>query len=59
MAAPHVSAIAALIIQRNGGKMSPAAIIRDLRASSDDLGKPGKDDAYGTGRVNAARAVGQ
>jgi hypothetical protein len=27
------------------------------RASSDDLGKPGVDDFYGSGRVNAARAV--
>ena len=28
-----------------------------LRASADDLGKPGKDDAYGMGRVNALRAI--
>jgi subtilisin family serine protease len=57
MAAPHVSGVAALIIGKNGGEMSPAAVIQKLRASADDLGKPGNDDAYGGGRVNAARAV--
>lgn len=57
MAAPHVSGVAALIIGKNGGEMSPAAVEAALRASADDLGKPGKDDAYGHGRVNAARAV--
>lgn len=57
MAAPHVSGVAALIIGKHGGEMSPAAVKSILRASADDLGKPGKDDAYGHGRVNAARAV--
>jgi hypothetical protein len=28
-----------------------------LRKSADDLGKPGNDDFYGLGRVNAYRAV--
>ena len=58
MAAPHVSGVAALIIGKHGGEMAPAEVERILRASSDDLGKPGKDDAYGYGRVNASRAVG-
>lgn len=57
MAAPHVSGVAALIIGRHGGEMAPAAVERVLRASADDLGKPGNDDYYGDGRVNAARAV--
>ncbi|MDO8541661.1 MAG: S8 family serine peptidase [Opitutaceae bacterium] len=57
MAAPHVSGVAALIIGKNGGRMAPAAVEAALRASADDLGKPGKDDFYGHGRVNAARAV--
>jgi subtilisin family serine protease len=57
MAAPHVSGVAALIIGKNGGEMSPAAVIAALRASADDLGKPGNDDHYGAGRVNARRAV--
>lgn len=57
MAAPHVSGVAALIIGKHGGEMAPAAVERILRASSDDLGKPGNDSQYGGGRVNAAKAV--
>jgi len=57
MAAPHVSGVAALIIGKHGGHMDPAEVERILRASADDLGKPGNDAAYGGGRVNAARAV--
>jgi subtilisin family serine protease len=57
MAAPHVSGVAALIIGKHGGELAPSEVERILRASSDDLGKPGKDDAYGYGRVNAAKAV--
>ena len=57
MAAPHVSGVAALIIGKHGGEMSPAAVERILRSSSDDLGKPGNDSSYGGGRVNASRAV--
>lgn len=57
MAAPHVSGVAALIIGKHGGEMAPSAVKSILRASSDDLGKPGTDDTHGSGRVNAARAV--
>jgi len=57
MAAPHVSGVAALIIGKHGGHMAPSEVERILRASADDLGKPGNDAAYGGGRVNAARAV--
>ncbi len=57
MAAPHVSGVAAIIIDRNGGSMKPAAVEAALRATADDLGKPGKDDHYGAGRVNAGRAA--
>jgi hypothetical protein len=57
MAAPHVSGVAALIIGKNGGEMAPAAVIAALRASADDLGKPGNDDHYGAGRVNARARV--
>ena len=57
MAAPHVSGVAALIIGKNGGSMAPAHVERILRASADDLGKPGKDAVHGIGRVNAAKAV--
>lgn len=57
MAAPHVAGVAAIIIGKNGGDMNPAAVEAALRASADDLGKPGNDDAYGAGRVNAYNAV--
>ena len=57
MAAPHAAGVAAIIIGKNGGSMHPAQVEAALRASADDLGKPGNDFAYGAGRVNAARAV--
>ena len=57
MATPHVSGVAALIVGKHGGELAPAEVERLLRASSDDLGKPGNDDVYGGGRVNASRAV--
>jgi subtilisin family serine protease len=56
-AAPHVCGVAALIIEKNGGDMDPAHVLRDLRLSADDLGKPGRDEYYGYGRVNATSAV--
>jgi len=59
MAAPHVTGVAALVIGKNGGKMDPARVEAVLRASADDLGKPGRDQYYGHGRVNALRAVAQ
>ncbi len=58
MAAPHVSGVAALIVGKAGGELAPSEVKRILRASSDDLGKTGNDDTYGSGRVNASRAVG-
>ncbi|WP_298239383.1 S8 family serine peptidase [uncultured Algibacter sp.] len=57
MASPHAAGVAAIIIGKNGGDMKPAQVEAALKASSDDLGKPGKDDFYGSGRVNAYNAV--
>ncbi len=57
MAAPHAAGVAALIIGKNGGSMDPSQVKAKLKQSSDDLGKPGKDDYYGHGRVNAYNAV--
>jgi hypothetical protein len=37
--------------------MDPARVESILRASADDLGKPGRDPYYGHGRINAYRAV--
>ncbi|GAA4498765.1 S8 family serine peptidase [Hymenobacter ginsengisoli] len=59
MATPHATGVAALIIGKNGGNMDPARVEAALRASADDLGKPGRDPYYGYGRVNAYRAVAQ
>jgi lantibiotic leader peptide-processing serine protease len=57
MAAPHASGVAAIIIGANGGEMHPAQVEAAMKRSADDLGKPGNDDAYGAGRVNAGNAV--
>jgi subtilisin family serine protease len=57
MAAPHVAGIAALVIEANGGSLPPDRVRTILERSADDLGKPGNDDYYGAGRVNALRAV--
>lgn len=59
MAAPHVAGVAALVIGANGGSMHPDQVRTILEQSADDLGKPGNDDYYGAGRVNALRAVQQ
>jgi len=57
MATPHVSGVAALIIEANGHSLTPSQVESILRQSADDLGKPGRDEWYGRGRVNAAQAV--
>lgn len=57
MAAPHASGVAAIIIGENGGSMHPSRVEAALRRSADDLGKPGNDDFFGDGRVNAGNAV--
>jgi subtilisin family serine protease len=57
MSAPAVAGVAALIIEKNGGSITPSQVQAALRQSADDLGKPGKDEFYGHGFVNALRAV--
>ena len=37
--------------------LTPAQLRANLQQSADDLGKPGNDDFYGAGRVNALKAV--
>jgi subtilisin family serine protease len=56
-AAPMVAGVAALIIERNSGFMSPAGVRARLQRSALDLGKPGNDEFYGHGWVNAFRAI--
>ncbi len=56
MACPHVVGEAALILQAHPGA-SVHQVETIIRYSSDDLGKPGRDQWYGLGRVNAAQGV--
>lgn len=53
-AAPHVSGVAALLRAR--GYRQASQIITTIGGTSDDLGKPGTDQIYGLGRINAFRA---
>jgi lantibiotic leader peptide-processing serine protease len=57
MAAPHVAGVAALVIGKRAGSMSPGHVEAILRRSADDLGPPGRDAFFGWGRVNAERAI--
>ena len=57
MAAPHVAGVAALVIEANGGAITPDQVRTILQRSADDIGKSGNDDFYGLGRVNALKAV--
>ena len=56
MAAPHVSAVAALVLSLNE-TLSNADVRAILETTSVDLGASGKDDEYGHGRVDAYNAV--
>jgi serine protease len=59
MAAPHVSAVAALVIASGvlGRHPSPAELEARLKATAIDLGPPGHDARYGAGLVDAAKAT--
>lgn len=57
MASPHVSGLAALIVE-SVGRNKPAQVKAILQQSADDLGQPGTDPAYGKGRINVPRALG-
>jgi subtilisin family serine protease len=56
MSAPHVSGLAALMVEDFG--RNPARVRARIQQSADDLGQPGTDPAYGKGRINVAAAVG-
>ena len=56
MAAPAASGVAALILGKYG-PLQPSRIEAILRSSADDLGKPGNDDFYGAGWLNARKAL--
>jgi serine protease len=59
MSAPHVSAIAALVIASGviGKNPSPTAVANRIEATSRDLGAPGYDELYGWGLVDAGAAT--
>ena len=57
MAAPHASAVAALIYGKYGKYASPLMIDWVLRNSSTDLGAHGRDGYFGNGQINAGKAV--
>ena len=50
MAAPHVSGLAAMLIQQ--GITNPAAIEAAMKQYATDLGASGRDDEYGFGMIN-------
>jgi serine protease len=59
MAAPHVSATAALIIASGvlGPKPAAKAVEYRLKTTARDLGAPGKDTQYGSGLIDAGAAT--
>ncbi|HEX7474222.1 MAG TPA: S8 family peptidase [Candidatus Limnocylindrales bacterium] len=57
MATPHVAAVAALVRSAHPGA-TVDQVETALRATAVDLGARGRDNLYGSGRVNAAGAVG-
>lgn len=56
MASPHVSGLAALLVEDYG--RNPARIKTTIHQTADDLGATGTDPHYGKGRINVARALG-
>ena len=56
MAAPHVAAVAALLKGADRG-LTPDQIEQALTVSAVDLGRPGRDDDFGAGRLDAAAAL--
>ena len=59
MAAPHVSATAALVIASGviGPHPKPSQLEDRLESTARDLGAPGADNVYGAGLVDAAAAT--
>ena len=57
MSSPHVAGVAALIIGKNGGEMSPQEATIQLLETADKIDGYGISAYYGNGRVNAFRAV--
>jgi subtilisin family serine protease len=56
LASAHVSGVAALMVQGHP-ELTPAQVREALVRTARDLGKPGRDDFYGAGLIDAAAAV--
>jgi len=56
-ASPNAAGVAALIIAQHAGAMDPDLVEQILRNTADDIGKAGRDERFGFGRVNALRAI--
>jgi lantibiotic leader peptide-processing serine protease len=56
MATPHVSGLAALLVERYG--RNPGRIASAIHQSADKLASSGNDPYFGKGRINVARALG-
>lgn len=57
MAAAHMSGAAAVIDAAFGGLLTGDQIMELLKRGAQDLGKPGKDELYGHGRINVFRSL--
>lgn len=55
MAAPHVSGLAALVVEDVG--RNPGRVKTIIQKGADDLGKRGVDPFYGKGRINVGETV--
>jgi len=56
MSCPHAAGIAALMLEKNPS-LSPAGIDSLMELNAVDLGAPGKDNEFGSGRVDAFTVV--
>ena len=57
MATPHVTGLAALLVQRVG-KNNVAQLRAAIEQTAADLGEAGVDKSYGKGRIDVAKAMG-
>jgi serine protease len=58
MASPHVAALAALLLTKDG-ELTVEQLYTTLTDTADDLGSTGRDDYYGHGLINPAAALSQ
>lgn len=58
MATPMVSALAAMILSKNP-YLTPTQLREHIESSATDLGQIGRDDMFGNGLINPARAMAQ